>query len=218
MIAKCDSRVIRQRRRMNLCLESKDAPLAPTLAEVLDIAPWQGLEEHLTDLRGRVDESIAGSQNLRRRYREELLAEQPDLPKQIRRPSEDALANARELILHGSVAAADGTVSQVPLAGGAKLQVGVVIVFNSGEVVDLVTRVFEHEMTANVNSTTEYFAQLRGKRRISSLVSHAIMLFGERSLLIKQPADWRLLHGELIPHEKCGLEPGPVTIFPEPLI
>ena len=60
---------------------------------------------------------------------------------------------------------------------------GVVIAFNSGKVVDLVTRVFEHELTANVGSAMEYFAQLRGKRRISSLVSHAIMLFGERNLL-----------------------------------
>ena len=180
---------------------NESGPVAPTLAEVLDIAPWRRLEEHLTDLRERVDDSIAGSQDLRRRYREELLAEQPDLPQHIRRPSEDALAKARDLIRHGSVAAADGTVSQVPLAGGAKLQVGVVIAFNSGKVVDLVTRVFEHELTANVGSAMEYFAQLRGKRRISSLVSHAIMLFGERSLLIDQPADWRLLHGELIPHE-----------------
>ena len=27
------------------------------------------------------------------------------------------------------------------------------------------------------------------------------MLFGERRLLLEQPADWRMIHGELIPHE-----------------
>lgn len=27
------------------------------------------------------------------------------------------------------------------------------------------------------------------------------MLYGERQLLIQEPADWRLIHGELVPHE-----------------
>jgi len=40
----------------------------------------------------------------------------------------------------GTVAASDGTVSAVPLLSGSKIQVGVVIVFNSGEIVDLMER------------------------------------------------------------------------------
>ena len=164
-------------------------------------APWRSLEDHLSDLRERVDQSISESHDLRRRYREELLANTPDLSEKIRRPSDQALQAAKEIMQGGTVAAADGTVSPVPLAGGAKIQIGVVIVFNSGEVVDLVTRVFEHELSTGTPSAFEYFAQLRKTRKVSYLVSHALMLFGERRLLIDQAANWRLIHGELIPHE-----------------
>jgi hypothetical protein len=175
--------------------------VSPSIAEVLDLAPWRDLEEHVSDWRERVDGSIRASQDLRRRYREELLADDPDLPSRIHRPSSEALARAKNLMQSGTVAAADGTVSQVPLVGGAKIQVGVAIVFNSGQVVDLVTRVFEHELASGAGTAKEYFARLRRTRQVSYLVSHAIMLFGERQQLMAQPADWRMIHGELIPHE-----------------
>jgi hypothetical protein len=174
---------------------------AASLKEVLAKAPWRNLEQHISDLPERVDRSITASHELRQRYREELLAQDPALPERIRRPSEAALAEAIQLMQTGVVAAADGTVAPVPLVGGAKIQVAVVIVFNSGQVVDLVTRVFEHELTDGASSAMAYFARLRKARQTSYLVSHAIMLFGERSLLIDQQASWRMLHGELIPHE-----------------
>jgi hypothetical protein len=68
-------------------------------------------------------------------------------------------------------------------------------------VVSLVTRVFETEITSASGSAREFFADLRRTRGISNLLSRAIMLFGERRLLMDQPAAWRLVHGELIPHE-----------------
>ena len=56
-----------------------------------------------------------------------------------------------------------------------------------------------------------YFARLRKARQTSYLVSHAIMLFGERSLLMDQQASWRMLHGPWAPlHEACftaGISP-----------
>jgi hypothetical protein len=174
---------------------------SPSISEVLAAAPWRDLVEHVSDWRERVDTSIRASHDLRRRFREELLTASPDLPSRIHRPSPDAMARAIDLMQNGTVAAADGTVSPVPLVGGAKIQVGVVIVFNSGQVVDLVTRVFEHEFASGADTATEYFARLRRTRQVSYLVSHAIMLFGERQQLVAQPADWRIIHGELIPHE-----------------
>jgi hypothetical protein len=42
------------------------------------------------------------------------------------------------------------------LLGGSKIQVGVVIVFNSGEVVDLVTRIFEVELSSGATSGSEF--------------------------------------------------------------
>jgi hypothetical protein len=101
----------------------------------------------------------------------------------------------------GIVAAADGTVSPVPLVAGSKIQIGVVIVSNRGDVVDLVTRVFETELSSDAKTAGEFFANLRTARSISNLLSRAIMLFGERRLLLQHDADWRLVHGELIPHE-----------------
>jgi hypothetical protein len=176
-------------------------PASPSISEIVARAPWRSLEQHVSDLRERVDSSIQASHELRHRYREELLANDVSLQTRILRPSPAALDAAIQLMRTGTVAASDGTVSPVPLAGGAKIQVGVVIAFNSGEIVDLVTRVFEHELQAATTSAMEYFAQLRRSRQVSYLVSHALMLFGERRLLIEQPADWRMLHGELIPHE-----------------
>lgn len=159
------------------------------------------MEEHLDGIRSRVDRSIEVAHRLRRSYREELLRDSPELVDRIQRPSEEAQTQARQLLQTGTVAAADGTVSAVPLLGGSKIQVGVVIVFNSGEVVDLVTRVFEVELSAGAQNGTEFFSRLRRARGVSNLLSRAIMLFGERRLLLDHEADWRMIHGELIPHE-----------------
>lgn len=175
--------------------------LNPSIGEILSSAPWVSLENHLDELRNRVDFSINRARELRGRYREELLVSNPELLAQIRRPDDESLTRAERLLSTGTVAASDGTVSPVPLLGGAKIQVGIVIVFNSGEVVDLVTRVFEAELTSNTTSGREFFADLRKARGVSNLLARSIMLFGERRLLLDQPADWRMLHGELIPHE-----------------
>jgi hypothetical protein len=172
----------------------------PPIAEVLAHAPWNTLEQHLTGLRGRVDESLDRSRRLRHAYRDELVENNPDLLNQIRGVSGEDLGRATDLLKSGIVAAADGTVAPVPLLGGSKIQVGVVIVYNSGEVVNLVTRVFEAELNTATTGAA-FFSELRKARAISNLLSRAIMLFGERDLLLKQRADWRLIHGELIPHE-----------------
>lgn len=173
----------------------------PSLSEILHSNPWVPLEQHLDQLRERVDASIVRAQERRAAYREELLRDRPELVALIQRPSAASLATAERLLSTGTVAAADGTISPVPLLGGSKIQVGVVIVFNSGEVVDLVTRIFEADLTSPDSTAGEFFAQLRRARSISNLLARAIMLFGERRLLLEQQADWRMIHGELIPHE-----------------
>lgn len=173
----------------------------PSIEDLLRLAPWQSLEQHLDDLRERVDKSIDRAHKLRRQYRDELLAARPDLQDRIVRPSLSDLKAAEELFRVGTIAASDGTISPVPLLAGSKIQVGVVIVSNTGDVVDLVTRVFEAELLAETDTATEFFANLRSARTVSNLIARAIMLFGERRLLINHPADWRLVHGELIPHE-----------------
>jgi len=180
--------------------QNQSAP-RPSIAQILDVAPWQPLEQHLDQLRIRVDASINKSNKLRNEYREELLKAQPELVEKIQRPSDASMNNAVNLLTTGTVAAADGTLSPVPLLGGAKIQVGVVIVSNSGEVVDLVTRIFETELVNDSTNASEYFVNLRKARKISNLLSRAIMLFGERRLLLDHDADWRMIHGEIIPHE-----------------
>jgi hypothetical protein len=117
------------------------------------------------------------------------------------RCSQPALDEAVATLQGGTVAAADGTVVGVPLLGGAKLQIGVVLVFNSGDVVDLVTRVFEYELASDAASAVDFFSRLQQAHSVSNLVSRALMLFGERRQLMDHETDWRLLHGELVPHE-----------------
>jgi hypothetical protein len=173
----------------------------PSIAAVLESAPWQTLEQHLNTLRERVDQSIRFSHEVRETYRQELLSDNPELQHRIRRPSQALLQQAENLLRTGTLAAADGTLSPVPLLGGSKIQVGVVIVSNRGDVVDLVTRVFEAELVQEVNNARAFFTNLRSARSISNLLARAIMLFGERNLLLQHNADWRMMHGELMPHE-----------------
>lgn len=175
--------------------------IRPSIAEILQAARWQPLEIHLNDLPERVDRSITIAHQARKQYRQELLSQNPALATRIKRPSDEQLQAAVDLLQSGTVAASDGTVSPVPLVAGSKIQVGVVIVSNTGSLVSLVTRVFETELNKGAKSASQFFEQLRTTRAISNLVSRAIMLFGERNLLIEHDADWRMLHGELIPHE-----------------
>src|SRR2546425_9219563 len=109
----------------------------PSLEEILEQAPWRSLEVHLDDLRERVDSSVSRAHHLREQYRDELLASRPEIAASIRRPSLANFQRAEHLFMNGTVAASDGTISPVPLVAGAKIQVGVVIVSNTGEVVDL---------------------------------------------------------------------------------
>ncbi len=173
----------------------------PTLEQVMHDYPWASFEKHLDDLKERVDNSINKSNKLRIRYREELLTSKPELHGEIKRPSVEALTNAEKLLMEGIVAASDGTISPVSVLGGSKIQVGVVIVFNKGKIVDFVTKIFEAEITKDTGRAIDYFQNLRGSRKISNLLARAIMLLGERKLLLDQNSDWRMLHGELMPHE-----------------
>lgn len=172
-----------------------------SINSVLNSAPWQSLEQHLNLVKEKIDDSIKMSHRLREQYREELLSGNPGLPAKIKKPSNEIMDKAKNIFLNGTVAAADGTITTVPLLGGSKIQVGVVIVSNKGKVVDLVTRVFETELIQSVDSAQAFFNNLRTTRSISNLLSRAIMLFGERKLLLEHEANWRLIHGELIPHE-----------------
>ena len=172
-----------------------------SISDVLNNAPWQSLEIHLNTLTERIDASISRSHDIRDEYRKELLSDKPDLINKIKKPSENALMIAQENFKNGTISAADGTVAPVPLLAGSKIQVGVVIVSNRGDIVDLVTRVFETELTSEAKTAREYFINLRKARSISNLISRSIMLFGERKLLLEQKSDWRFIHGELIPHE-----------------
>jgi hypothetical protein len=178
----------------------KQLPPPPSLDEVLESAPWRKLEEHLDDLRERVDASLIETHRMRADYRDELLRSGA-LTEAILRPDGEALATAKKLLTTGTVTAADGTISGVPLLGGAKIQVGVVIVSNRGHVVDAVTRIFEHDLSTGATSGREFFAQVKKARGYSNLLARALMLYGERKLLIAEPADWRIVHGELLPHE-----------------
>jgi len=184
-----------------MSIDARPPPDVRSLADILAVAPWMDLEAHLDHLRERVDNAVSASHARRDQLRVEILTGNPEIRNRIRRPAPSAMAWAKSLLSNGIVAAADGTVAAVPLLSGTKIQVGVVIVTNTGESVRLVTRVFEHELAAQGDSAREFFANLRQVHGSSNLASRALMLFGERQILIGQQADWRMIHGELIPYE-----------------
>jgi hypothetical protein len=165
------------------------------------VAPWVALEHHIDRLRERVDASVLASHERREQLRAEILKNIPDVKSRIRRPPPEKMAWAKGLLRSGIVAASDGTIAAVPLLSGTKIQVGVVIVTNTGDSVRLVTRVFEHELTTTGDTAREFFENLRKVHGSSNLASRALMLFGERQILLAHEADWRMIHGELIPYE-----------------
>jgi hypothetical protein len=61
--------------------------------------------------------------------------------------------------------------------------------------------VFEHELSAQGGTAREFFKNLRKAHGSSNLASRALMLFGERQILLNHEADWRMVHGELVPFE-----------------
>lgn len=172
-----------------------------TIQNLLESVKWVPLEGYLDDLKPRLDESLAKSRQQREKFRQELLENNPDLVTKIKSPSRERLDWAKTLLGTGTVAACDGTISFVPLLGGSKVQVGVVIVSNDGDVVNLVTRMFETDLADDSKSAIEFFASLREARKISNLLGRAIMLSGERKALLEHQADWKMIHGEIIPHE-----------------
>lgn len=180
---------------------AEQQPDVRSLADILAVAPWMDLEQHINRLRERVDEAVLASHARRDQLRVEILSENPALRERIRRPKSESMDWAKDLLRTGIVAAADGTVAAVPLLSGTKIQVGVVVVTNTGESVRLVTRVFEHEMAMQGKTAREFFENLRKVHGSSNLASRALMLFGERQILLQQEADWRMIHGELIPYE-----------------
>jgi hypothetical protein len=188
-------------REAHLVRESDVRRDVRSLADILAVAPWMELEEHISHLRERVDSAVREAHARRDQLRNEILSEQPDLRRRIRKPTPESLQRAKSLLGTGIVAAADGTVAAVPLLSGTKIQVGVVVVTNTGDSVRLVTRVFEHELTSHGETAREFFANLREVHGGSNLASRALMLFGERQILLGQEADWRMIHGELIPYE-----------------
>ncbi len=107
-------------------------PNKPSIHELLESAPWVPLEKHLNHIRERVDRSITKAHQLRELYRDELLADQPHLANQIRKPGAPALNAAEQVFKTGTIAAVDGIISPVPLLAGSKIQIGVVIVTNRG--------------------------------------------------------------------------------------
>src|ERR1700730_11620922 len=147
-----------------------------SLADILTVAPWVELEQHIDHLRERVDEAVLASHARREQLRTEILSEDPTLRTRIRRPRPEAMGWAKSLVRTGIIAAADGTVAAVPLLSGTKIQVGGVIVTNTGDSVRLVTRVFEHELAAQGETAREFFENLRKVHGSSNLASRALML------------------------------------------
>ncbi len=56
-----------------------------SIEQFLQQSPWVNFEEHLDDLRERIDDSINLSNGLRTKYREELLTRNPGLKDNIKR-------------------------------------------------------------------------------------------------------------------------------------
>ena len=174
---------------------------SPSIAEVLAAAPWRDLAEHVSDWRERVDGSIRASHDLRRRFREELLAADPDLPSRIHRPSPEALARAKDLMQSGTVAAADGTVSPVPLVGGARSKSEWSLCSTRAKWWIWLPGCLSTSWPRVLTRPPSISPGCAALGRCLTWLAMPSCSSASVSSFMAQPADWRMIHGELIPHE-----------------
>jgi hypothetical protein len=172
----------------------------PTFKELVDISKWQPVEDYFRTSDDVISSDVRSCVELRKKLRQELLADS-DIRGKVRRPSEDELARASDILFAGEVCGIDGTISVVPSQSGGRARIGVASTSYSGEGIKRVLYVSYRQLATPAGSAIEYFRRLKQVNRTSALLMRAVMAYAERSLALQQPNAWRFVHGELLPYE-----------------
>ncbi len=181
--------------------ENRRTRRAPTFDEMVDLNAWQPVEGFFPAADDLITTDVCEAVDLRRRLREELLAEAPQIADKICRPTPALLTWAKTQLFDGHVCAIDGTVSRSPSLSGGRARIGVAATSYMGKRIQRVLYVSYRQMAEPISSAIDYFEQLKRVNRTSELLMRAVMAFAERSLALQRKETWRFVHGELLPYE-----------------
>lgn len=181
--------------------QKEETRRAPTFDEMVDLNAWQPVEDFFARADDLITIDVHEAVDLRRRLREELLTEAPQIADKIRRPTSELMAWAKTQLFEGHVCAIDGTVSRSPSLSGGRARIGVAATSYMGNRIQRVLYVSYRQMAEPISSAIDYFEQLKRVNRTSELLMRAVMAFAERSLALQRKETWRFVHGELLPYE-----------------
>jgi hypothetical protein len=181
--------------------DAAQAKKAPTFDEMINLDDWEPVEEFFASAGDLIADDVREAVSLRRKLREELLSEAPEIKEKIRRPDEKMLAWARNELFSGQVCAIDGTISRSPSLSGGRARIGVAATSYVGNRIQRVLYVSYRQMADPVTSAIDYFERLKKINRTSELLMRAVMAFSERALALRRAEKWRFVHGELLPYE-----------------
>ncbi len=172
----------------------------PTFSDLVNLDTWQPLEDYFNSADEVIASDVKSCVELRKKLREELLAD-PTIRSRVARPSEEQLKAAADILFAGKVCGVDGTISIVPSQSGGRARIGIASTSYSGEGIKRVLYVSYRQLATPAGSAVEYFKRLKQVNQTSALLMRAVMAFSERALALQQPNDWRFVHGELLPYE-----------------
>ncbi len=182
-------------------LDEEESSSAPTFDELVNLDAWQPVEDFFLKADELITNDVHAAVQLRRKLRQELLEDNPDIVKRIRRPTPDLAAWAKEQLFSGQVTAIDGTVSRSPSLSGGRARIGVAATSYSGNRIQRVLYVSYRQLAQPISSAIDYFERLKRVNRTSELLMRAVMAYSERSLALQRPEKWKFAHGEILPFE-----------------
>lgn len=174
---------------------------AVTFDELVNFDTWQPVEDFFIRADDLIARDVELAVDLRRQLRQELLEDNPEIAKRIRRPTPQLAAWAKERLFGGQVTAIDGTISRSPSLSGGRARIGVAATSYSGNRIQRVLYVSYRQLAQPISSAIDYFERLKRVNRTSELLMRAVMAYSERFLALQRPEEWKFAHGEILPFE-----------------
>ncbi len=169
---------------------------------------WKDVEDHFKNVSYELDADIAqmAKENIiiREQAREQML-QTPGI--ELKQVSDDSLAQAENMLMHGEIMAVDGTHAIYKLLSGARARIGVAATTYENKRTSGVVFVSEQQIKSDDISVLGILKQRKPTgKSISRMVVRAIMHYMERKVALDRGESWVMFNGPLVPYElRTGL-------------
>lgn len=165
---------------------------------------WKTFNEHVSNFSAELDKNISDAATHERKQRKKLRKELFSRFK-IKKTNNLLQQKLRKELYSGNVVGVDGTCAEVDLIAGFQAQIGVVAVNYKNDRASFTVSISEPFLDNTIDDVKEQMKHLRlkGAGKIGITPSHitAIMLFKERDFALKRPEKFKMVQGDILPHE-----------------